>query len=64
MFWAAAYGKNADPKQAFPGRGQMKSDDAEVAQLRAPQRAALLLRWLSSPSSALPSGIVWDFAGF
>ena len=24
----------ADPKQAFPGRGQMKPDDAEVARLR------------------------------
>ena len=25
---------SADPKQAFPGRGQMKPDDAEVARLR------------------------------
>jgi len=25
---------NADPKQAFPGRGQMKPDDAEVARLK------------------------------
>jgi transposase len=24
----------ADPKQAFPGRGKMKPDDAEVARLR------------------------------
>lgn len=24
----------ADPKQAFPGRGRMKPDDAEVARLR------------------------------
>ena len=24
----------ADPKQAFPGRGQMKPDDAEVARLK------------------------------
>jgi transposase len=24
----------ADPKQAFPGRGQMKPDEAEVARLR------------------------------
>ena len=25
---------SADPKQAFPGRGQMKPDDAEVARLK------------------------------
>jgi transposase len=25
---------SADPKQAFPGRGQMKADDAEVARLK------------------------------
>lgn len=25
---------SSDPKQAFPGRGQMKPDDAEVARLK------------------------------
>lgn len=30
--WARAI--RLDPKQAFPGRGKMKPDDAEVARLR------------------------------
>ena len=50
-----------DPQQAFPGKGQQKERDAEVAQLKKQlkqaemERDVLKKRWPSSPS---PSGEV------